>query len=128
MFLLIKMDSEEGLVCLYNNKKECQAIRKFKAWPLTTNLAKEVESLLLDAKLEWKDLQGIGVFAGPGSFSSLRVSHAWSNALAYSLDLPIANAGSDDWQQACLDKLINNHRSIVIPFYGRPPNITQRKK
>jgi len=48
-----------------------------------------VEKLLKDHKLELKDITGIKVNAGPGSFTGLRVGVSVANALGYLLKIPI---------------------------------------
>src|SRR3989344_1392543 len=44
-----------------------------------------IEKLLKSQKLEFKDLKGIGVETGPGSFTGIRVGVSVANALGFSL-------------------------------------------
>lgn len=48
-----------------------------------------VEKLLSKNKLTLKDLKGIGVARGPGSFTGVRVGVACANALGFALNIPI---------------------------------------
>ncbi len=48
-----------------------------------------IEKLLEVSKLEPKDLKGIEVTTGPGSFTGLRVGVSVANALGYSLGIPV---------------------------------------
>jgi tRNA threonylcarbamoyl adenosine modification protein YeaZ len=48
-----------------------------------------IQEVLEKANLELKDLTGIKVNIGPGSFTGLRVGVSVANALAYSLKIPV---------------------------------------
>ncbi|PIU01873.1 tRNA (adenosine(37)-N6)-threonylcarbamoyltransferase complex dimerization subunit type 1 TsaB [bacterium (Candidatus Torokbacteria) CG09_land_8_20_14_0_10_42_11] len=48
-----------------------------------------VEKILKRNKIVLKDLAGVGVAAGPGSFTGVRVGVAATNALGFALDIPV---------------------------------------
>ncbi len=48
-----------------------------------------IEKILKQEKLDFKDLKGIEVEIGPGSFTGLRVGVSVANALGYSLGIPV---------------------------------------
>lgn len=48
-----------------------------------------IEKLLKSQKLEFKDLTGIEVEKGPGSFTGLRVGVSVANALGFALGIPV---------------------------------------
>lgn len=48
-----------------------------------------VEKLLKSQKVDFKDLEGIEVEKGPGSFTGLRVGVAVANALGLALGIPV---------------------------------------
>ncbi len=48
-----------------------------------------IERLLKENNLDFKDLVGIEVATGPGSFTGLRVGVSVANALGFSLGIPI---------------------------------------
>lgn len=48
-----------------------------------------IDSLLTELNLEVKDLQGIAVSKGPGSFTGLRIGMATAKAMGHALDLPV---------------------------------------
>ena len=50
-----------------------------------------IEKLLKKNNLEYKDLRGIEVETGPGSFTGLRVGVAVANALGFALKIPVNN-------------------------------------
>ena len=66
-----------------------------------------------DAKFQ--DLTEITFFAGPGSFTGLRIGAAMVNTLAHDLNIPLYN-----------------HRGekvpLILPNYGRPANISTPRK
>lgn len=48
-----------------------------------------ISKILDQKKMNLKDLKGIEVETGPGSFTGIRVGVSVANALAYSLDIPV---------------------------------------
>jgi tRNA threonylcarbamoyladenosine biosynthesis protein TsaB len=73
-------------------------------------------------------LTGIIIFAGPGSFTSLRIGHTVANALADSLAIPFASAGGERWQTTALKALkAAPSRAHVLPDYGSEANVTKPK-
>lgn len=48
-----------------------------------------ITKLLKKNKLEFKDLKGIEVETGPGSYTGLKVGASVANALGYSLGIPV---------------------------------------
>lgn len=57
-------------------------------------LAPMVEALLKDTGLSLRDLDGIGVDVGPGSFTGIRIGIALGTALAYGANLPCLGVSS----------------------------------
>lgn len=102
-------------------------------WQADRQLAKGLLAYLHD-QLEsqgktFSDLTGMGVFAGPGSFTGLRIGLAVLNTLADSENVPIVGGTGDGWQTEVLDKLQNGQNErIVLPFYGSDANITTPRK
>lgn len=74
-------------------------------------------------------IYGIGVFAGPGSFTGLRIGMTVLNTIAVDCHVPIVTAKGEDWQHVALERLKKgDNDKIALPFYGREANITQPKK
>lgn len=48
-----------------------------------------IEKILKLEKMEYKDLEGVEVETGPGSFTGIRVGVSVANALGYSLGIPV---------------------------------------
>lgn len=104
---------------------------------LNKNMARDILKFLEDSLenigKDYKDLEGIGFFAGPGSFTGLRIGASVANTLADGLNIPIVaikkEDENDDWRQKAFEKLKNNENDkIALPFYGRDANITKPRK
>lgn len=104
---------------------------------LNRNMARDILKFLEDSLRnigkDYKDLEGMGFFAGPGSFTGLRIGASVVNTLADGLNIPIVAVKKEDendnWQQKAFEKLKNNENDkIALPFYGRDANITKPRK
>jgi len=107
-------------------KKTVQSHRKH-----SEKLLKSIEQILSSKKSSLKNIQGIIVVRGPGSFTSLRIGIATANALAFGLGVSIAGVGKHedlDKIVSSIEKLFQRKPSIVIPKYGKEPHITESKK
>jgi tRNA threonylcarbamoyladenosine biosynthesis protein TsaB len=77
----------------------------------------------------FKDITGIGVFTGPGSFTGLRIGLTVLNTLADSTNIPIVGTNGENWQSEALSELNEGKNDrIVLPFYGAEANVTAPKK
>lgn len=75
------------------------------------------------------DIDGIGIFQGPGSFTGLRIGVTVANTIADSRGIAIVGATDDNWMKDAINRLESGENDkIVIPFYGNEPNITKPKK
>lgn len=54
-----------------------------------------IEKLLKSQKLEFKDLKGIEVEKGPGSYTGLKVGASVANALGFALRIPVNGKKSE---------------------------------
>lgn len=62
----------------------------------TVELAPAIQQLLVRSGLEPKDLSGLAVALGPGSFTSLRIGLAVAKGLAMALHIPVAGFATLD--------------------------------
>lgn len=101
---------------------------------LSRRLLASVDALLAAAKLKPADITALGIVTGPGSFTSLRITTAVVNALAYANHLPIVVAttnqaatpsGFADFMRQEL--AAGRTETMVLPDYGREPTITPPK-
>lgn len=84
---------------------------------------------LQDRGKTWKDIDGIGLYRGPGSFTGLRIGHTVMNTVADDLLIPIVGATGDDWVEVAINRLDNGENDeLVMPLYGREANITKSRK
>lgn len=77
----------------------------------------------------WQNIDGVGVFRGPGSFTGLRIGITVLNTMADALTIPIVGATGEDWQKQAIEKLHDGkNEKMVLPFYGSEANITKPRK
>ena len=81
-----------------------------------------------------KQVTGIIVASGPGSFTGLRIGLSVANTLAYSLDVPIVGIENETDPEKLLQKGFSVLESrgasfgeVVVPHYGAEPHITIQK-
>lgn len=82
---------------------------------LARDLLKFIHDKLADQGKDFKDLTELHFFAGPGSFTGLRIGATVINTLADDLKIPLYNQRGEKV-------------AIILPEYGRPANITPPKK
>jgi tRNA threonylcarbamoyladenosine biosynthesis protein TsaB len=101
-------------------------IKNQKIWSagrdLSQTLLAEIEQLFPD----WKQLDGLIVYTGPGSFTGLRIGIATLNAIAYAEQIPIVGTTGTNWLADGTKRLQNaENDQIVTPNYGAEPHITK---
>ncbi|MCA9335667.1 MAG: hypothetical protein KDA17_01725 [Candidatus Saccharibacteria bacterium] len=103
------------------------------AWPVDRQLAKDMLAYLRDRLAQrdktLKDLTGIGVFRGPGSFTGLRIGLTVLNTVADAQNIPIVGTTGAQWQAEALSRLQDGENDkIVMAEYGSPAHVTQPRK
>lgn len=71
----------------------------------------QIESLLEYTKLEMKDIEGIVVAKGPGSYTGLRIGVTAAKTLAYTLNIPLYAVSS----LAAIAATVRMHEFLLIP-------------
>jgi tRNA threonylcarbamoyladenosine biosynthesis protein TsaB len=96
---------------------------------LSDTLHGKIKELLASQGKDWHDIEGIVCFAGPGSFTGLRIGITVGNALAYGLSVPVVATKDPDWLHQGVGRLIaGENDKVALPEYGAPAHITQQKK
>lgn len=128
MILAIRTDRPQAELYLYDLDTQ---IAKY-VWEahreLADSLHAKIKVLLDKNKTSLKDLTGIIVFTGEGSFTGLRIGTATANALAYGLNIPVVAGEGEKWiEQGLIDINKSKPGEYVIPKYSSAPNITKPK-
>lgn len=126
--LTLRTDKPEAELGLYRDETQ----ERYEVWEahrrLAETLHKKIDAMLQSSQLELKDIEGIVVYQGPGSFTGLRIGLAAANALAYSLNIPIVAAGND-WIENGIKMLLGGEdQKVALPDYGQPARVTKQKK
>ena len=132
MFLYLDTTEEDTRIKLFNKKGK---IHDQKNWQSQRNqseeLILEIDNMLSKNKLAKSELLGIIVNQGPGSYTGLRVGLSTSNAIAFSLDIPIlgvkngVNSAKIKKTLSYLDK--RSDKTLALPIYKYPAKITKAK-
>jgi tRNA threonylcarbamoyladenosine biosynthesis protein TsaB len=105
---------------------------KYETWPAHRMLASTIHKKLrrLTGADDFSNIEVIIFFAGPGSFTGLRIGASIVNCLSYSNDLnKVVTASGDDWIERGFKKLKSGDwDKIALPEYGSSPHITKQKK
>jgi tRNA A37 threonylcarbamoyladenosine modification protein TsaB len=77
----------------------------------------------------FRQLTGLIVYRGPGSFTGLRIGITVMNTLADALQIPIVGTTGDDWRAQGTIRLQNHdYDRLVLPLYGAPANVSKPRK
>lgn len=87
--LLIETGTERGLVALVEQSRVVEAIALPFGFQNSKTLLPAIAALLKKHSLSPSDLKFIGIGAGPGSYTGLRVGVAAAKGLAFACDLPL---------------------------------------
>jgi len=127
--LTIRSDKPEAEIGLFEDASQLD----YEVWQagrdLSLTILSKITGLLEKNSLDFKDLDGVVGFKGPGSFTGLRIGLTVANTLAYGLKIPVVGSDAAQWIQDGAARLITGQdERIVLPGYGRAPNTTRPKK
>jgi tRNA threonylcarbamoyladenosine biosynthesis protein TsaB len=123
MILALRTNSPTAELYLYNVGEVARRIWRADR-QLARDLLGEIDTLFGDKS--WRDITGIVVFKGPGSFTGLRIGCTVMNTAAYARTIPIVGTSGDEWIADGLARLSqgeNDH--IILPDYGAEPRVTR---
>lgn len=122
--IVLYLDTSEpkAVLRIYRNKAKLKEIKWLAHRDLSATLTQKYRELLKSVGVNQEELAGIVVFAGPGSFTGLRIGISFANSLAYGLGVPIYETR----QRGEFE--LKKPQKIVVPFYGSEPKITISKQ
>ena len=98
-------------------------------WEAGRTLARGLLAFIQEKVGDVKNISGIGIMRGPGSFTGLRIGMAVANTLADGLGVPIVGETGDSWRETALGRLSSGEDDqVILPFYDGDAHITKPKK
>jgi tRNA threonylcarbamoyladenosine biosynthesis protein TsaB len=129
IILTIRTDNPEAEIGLFDEQTKVA----YETWhahrELSMTIHRKIEAVLQAQAKALQDVDGIICFAGPGSFTGLRIGLSVGNALAYGLDVPIVAAQGDGWIIDGVTRLqAGQADALALPHYGADAHITLPRK
>ncbi|MBU1146694.1 hypothetical protein KKD80_04125 [Patescibacteria group bacterium] len=122
---------EESAVFLFDGVK----ITKEKIGSQKDKLLNSVDKILRKRKIAAEDIGGVLVVSGPGAFTAVRQGVVLANTFGYLLGVPVLGLKREEFKdekeflKLGYGKMIKAKKGrIVLPTYGKEPNITKPKK
>ena len=117
MYLVLECSTPNASLAIGNESKQLElnwVRQKMYGEPLLEN----VREILEQASVNVKDLRGILVSGGPGSFTGIRVSVSVARTFAYSLEVPVALY--DSLQAVAITRSSRSGRNngVIMNAYG----------
>jgi tRNA A37 threonylcarbamoyladenosine modification protein TsaB len=91
-----------------------------------------IDELLKKNKIKIDNIKGIAVVSGPGSFTAVRFGIVIANVLGFIFKIPVVGIKLNEFKNdqelvKIAFKKLNKAKigKIVLPFYGKEPNITK---
>jgi tRNA threonylcarbamoyladenosine biosynthesis protein TsaB len=129
MYLLLRTDRPEAQIGLYIQGQPVLLETWTAHYQLAETLHQKIKQFLETHNTNLKELTGIVVYKGPGSFTGLRIGICCANAFAYALSVPIVATQDEKWIADGINALQNNKNEIIaLPEYGAEPRTTVQKK
>jgi len=129
LIITLRTDKPEAELGLYEDDKQLKYVTWLAHRELAETIHAKIDKLLKSQHKELKDLSGIVVFKGPGSFTGLRIGLTVANALSYSLNIPIVAREDPGWLETSIKGIQSGQNDqLATPEYGAAPHITPQKK
>lgn len=129
VILTLRTDNPVAEIGLYNEQHQFAYISFQAHRKLAETLHLQIRQLLHTNDLDWKNIEGIVVYKGPGSFTGLRIGLSVANALSAALSVPVVSQTSEEWINLGIVRILNGVNEVMsLPEYGAPPHITTPRK
>ena len=128
MILALRSDKPEAELYLFDDGKKIAEIKWEAHRELADTILGKIKEILVNNNIADKDITGIIMHTGEGSFTGLRIGTTVANAMSYSLGVPIVEAEGENWINEGLGKITSSKPgTLVVPKYNAEPNISQPK-
>ena len=129
LILTLKTDQPEAEIGLYDAAASLTQERWEAHRRLAETIHAKINELLTKEQKTLKDLKGIVIFQGPGSFTGLRIGFSVANALADSLQIPVIATKGEQWANDGIQALLaGKGTALALPEYGAEANTTTPRK
>jgi tRNA threonylcarbamoyladenosine biosynthesis protein TsaB len=124
MYLTFKTDSPHAVISIVDRSgKIIQSVDWLAGRQLAESIHTKLDDLYQSTNINPKNLLGIIIFSGEGSFTGLRIGFSVANSIANSLNLPIVTTFGEFWIKDGLSKVASSNRT-AYPVYSSAPHIT----
>ncbi len=129
MILTIRTDKPEAEIGLFDGLNKVD----YKTWyahrELSVTILGSIVDILDRNKASLRDISGVVVYRGPGSYTGLRIGITVANTLAYGCAIPVVGSNGDDWVLGGIKGLSSASAcDYVSPEYGGEAHITKPRK
>ena len=129
MILAIKTSSDDAELYIIEDNEVIYSDRWSSKRQLEQDILIRIKNSMKKTETTWQDIIGLVIFAGPGSFTGLRIGFAVFNTLSFTLSVRNVSSSGDSWLEDGVRQLSQIEQpSILVPEYGGQPNITKPKK
>lgn len=127
LILTLRTDRPEAELALFQDEQQIDHVAWLAHRELAENIHHKIKDLLTPHGKQIRDVKGLVVYKGPGSFTGLRIGISVANALADSLGAKIVGTSSHghEWQLVGVRQLLRGtDEKQVTPDYGADANVT----
>lgn len=130
IILTIRTDKPEAEIGLYHDQAQLAYVTWQAHRLLAETLHRQITDMLSAQQKSFADIKGVVGFAGPGSFTGLRIGLSVANALAYSYSIPAIEAQGEQWLDEGIQQLLDGKgkNGVILPEYGGDIFITPPRK
>jgi tRNA threonylcarbamoyladenosine biosynthesis protein TsaB len=129
LILTIRTDKPEAELGLFDGHDQLNYLAWQAHRELAATIHAKLDELLKEKNKILKDVEGVAVFKGPGSFTGLRIGISVANGLAESLQIPVVATAGEKWLKLGIERLsAGENDKLALPEYGAPVKTTPPRK